>query len=302
VDARHRVTRLAGTLARMPRLNSRLPLLWRTPTSCQFGSLDPVAILRDTTVNEERALAVLREGTSLATLRALVGQWHMTPEELDDFLQRIEPALESESPPTPRRRISVVGCDTGRAEIKRALDDEWEVLDGAGESSSTVADVDLVVIVSDFVVPLAVAGAWLRRDTPHLLVVFDEQAARVGPLIVPGLTPCAHCIDEQRRVSDDCWPAIATQLMFAQRPETTTALRCRVACEVLLLARNWRDEAPRHATRLRITELSSDVDRGAEFSADCQCRALRGIESEFEDFHASQTMTPTTSSDGNSRG
>jgi 16S rRNA (uracil1498-N3)-methyltransferase len=72
----------------MPRLNSRLPLLWRTPTSCQFGSLDPVAILRDTTVNEERALAVLREGTSLATLRALVGQWHMTPEELDDLAAR----------------------------------------------------------------------------------------------------------------------------------------------------------------------------------------------------------------------
>jgi len=284
----------------MPRLNPRLPLLWRTPTSCQFGSLEPVAMLRDTTVNEERALAVLREGTSLATLRALAGQWHMTPADLDDFLERIEPALDRESRLT-RHRVSVVGCETGRHEIMRALGDEWDVVDAVDDSSNTVADVDLVIIVANYVVPLATAGAWLRRDTPHLLVVFDEADAHVGPLIVPGVTPCAHCIDEQRRVSDDCWPAVATQLMFAQRPETTTALRFRVACEVLRIAQRWRDQTTFHSTRLMVTASTSTDDRDAEFSADCQCRALKGIGSESEGFRESQTMTPTTSSDASLR-
>ena len=300
MDARTRDIPLAGTLARMPRLNPRLPLLWRTPTSCQFGSLEPVAILRDTTVNEERALAVLREGTSLPTLRALAAQWHMTPSELDDFLDRIAPALECESPP-PRPRVSVVGCETGRHEITRAFDDGWDVVDAVDASSNTVADVDLVIIVANYVVPLAMAGAWLRRDIPHLLVVFDEADAHVGPLIVPGVTPCAHCIDEQRRVSDGCWPAVATQLMFAQRPETTTALRFRVACDVLRIAQHWRDQTTFPSTRLMVTASTSTDDGDAEFSDDCECRALKGIGSESEGFRESQTMTPTTSSDASLR-
>ena len=288
----------------MPRLDPRLPLLWRTPTSCQLGSLDPVAILRDTTVNEERALAVLREGTPLATLRALAGQWHMTPAELADFLERIEPALEPDSRPQ-RRRVSVVGCDTGRNEIIGALSDEWDIVESGDRSSngdafnedasSQVEDLDLVVIVANYVVPLATAGAWLRRDTPHLLVVFDEQAAHVGPLVVPGLTPCAHCIDEGHRVRDDCWPAVATQLMFTPRPETATALRFQVACTVLRVAQHWREGLPLQTNGFRVTALTRSDDHGVEFSAECQCRSLTGTESESEDSRAIQTMTPTTS-------
>lgn len=287
----------------MPRLNPQLPLLWRTPTSCQLGSLEPVAILRETTVNEERALAVLREGTSLATLRALTGQWHMTPVELADFLEQIEPALEPETRPQ-RRRVSVVGCETGRHEITCAFGDEWDIVESgdhssiedstSDRSSGEVPDVDLVVIVANYVVPLSTAGVWLRRDTPHLLVVFDEQAAHVGPLVVPGLTPCAHCIDEQRRISDEFWPAIATQLMFTPKPETSTALRFQVACTTLWVAQQWREGLPLHAKGFRVTGSTSTVDGSVEFSADCQCRSLTGTVSESEDSHAIQTRTPTT--------
>jgi hypothetical protein len=253
-----------------------------------------VAILRDTTVNEERALAVLREGTSLATLRALAGQWHMTPAELDDFLNRIAPALERESEP-PRRRVHVVGCDTGRREIMRAFDDEWNVVDPADDSSNTVAHVDLVIIVANYVAPLAIAGAWLRRDTPHLLVVFDEQDAHIGPLIVPGMTPCAYCIDDRHRLTDDCWSAVATQLMYAHEPHTAAALRFRVACDVLRIAQRWRDGLPLDLNQLQVTAFTSADERVAQFSPECQCRALRGIESESEGFRESQMMTPTTS-------
>jgi hypothetical protein len=144
-------------------------------------------------------------------------------------------------------------------------------------------------------VPLATAGAWLRRDTPHLLVVFDEQAAHVGPIIVPGVTPCAHCIDEQHRVSDDCWPAVATQLMFTPRPDTTTALRYQVACTVLRTAQHWRDGLSLHAKGFRVTASTSSEDYDVEFSADCQCRSLTGTESEPENSPVIQMRTPTTS-------
>lgn len=49
---------------------------------------------------------------------------------------------------------------------------------------------------------VAVARDWLREDVaghlaqspiPHLRVLFTDAGARVGPLVIPGLTPCLDC-------------------------------------------------------------------------------------------------------------
>ena len=57
------------------------------------------------------------------------------------------------------------------------------------------------------------------RDVPHLAVVFDDDGARVGPLVEPGAGPCLRCLDLGRRDADPAWPAIAAQL--AGRPAAT---------------------------------------------------------------------------------
>lgn len=46
-----------------------------------------------------------------------------------------------------------------------------------------------------------------RRDVAHLVVRLDRSSARVGPLVLPGRTPCLTCIDTVLVEVDAQWPA-----------------------------------------------------------------------------------------------
>ncbi len=46
----------------------------------------------------------------------------------------------------------------------------------------------------------------------HLPVAVSGAAARVGPMVVPGITPCLWCLDLRARDLDPAWPALADQL------------------------------------------------------------------------------------------
>lgn len=50
------------------------------------------------------------------------------------------------------------------------------------------------------------------RDIPHLDVVTDEEGVSVGPLIVPGVTPCETCLGIAHTERDPWWPRLALQL------------------------------------------------------------------------------------------
>jgi hypothetical protein len=46
----------------------------------------------------------------------------------------------------------------------------------------------------------------------HLPVSVTAEAARVGPLVLPGISPCLWCLDLRSRDLDAAWPALADQL------------------------------------------------------------------------------------------
>ncbi|MFN8149361.1 MAG: hypothetical protein U0R76_18065 [Candidatus Nanopelagicales bacterium] len=52
----------------------------------------------------------------------------------------------------------------------------------------------------------------LADGVVHLPVAVSGAAARVGPTVVPGLTPCLWCLDLRSRDLDPVWPALADQL------------------------------------------------------------------------------------------
>jgi hypothetical protein len=52
----------------------------------------------------------------------------------------------------------------------------------------------------------------LSDGVPHLAVSVAGDAARVGPLVVPGRTPCLWCLDCRSRDLDAAWPALADQI------------------------------------------------------------------------------------------
>jgi hypothetical protein len=56
------------------------------------------------------------------------------------------------------------------------------------------------------------AALLVHDGTPHLLAQVQETVGRVGPLVLPGSSPCLYCLDLVRSAVDPGWPAVATQL------------------------------------------------------------------------------------------
>jgi len=74
---------------------------------------------------------------------------------------------------------------------------------------------DLVVVVRDDAVELAVADDLVHRGIAHLAVVTGADRTVVGPLVLPGRGPCLRCVHLHRCDRDPAWPQIAAQLTAA---------------------------------------------------------------------------------------
>ncbi len=68
-----------------------------------------------------------------------------------------------------------------------------------------VAVPDVAVVCSDRVFDHGLLGRLLSFDTVHIPVVSDDRSILVGPLVVPGHTPCALCLDLHCRDSSPGW-------------------------------------------------------------------------------------------------
>jgi hypothetical protein len=88
---------------------------------------------------------------------------------------------------------------------------------------------DLTVLVADDVVDSRRGDELVRHDVPHLAVVTMPDRVVIGPLVLPGRTPCLRCLDLHRRDRDPAWPQVVAQLLSAQvrrgrgRAETASA-------------------------------------------------------------------------------
>ena len=72
------------------------------------------------------------------------------------------------------------------------------------------AAVDLTILASEKPAPLrALPGD--RLEQPHLAVSVQQYGYQVGPLVVPGATPCLGCLDRHRGDSDPGWYAPAAE-------------------------------------------------------------------------------------------
>ncbi|MFI0167927.1 TOMM precursor leader peptide-binding protein [Streptomyces sp. NPDC017095] len=57
----------------------------------------------------------------------------------------------------------------------------------------------------------AAAESLMASGTPHLYAGVVEGTGVVGPLVLPGETGCAGCLDQERTDSDPAWPRLVTQ-------------------------------------------------------------------------------------------
>lgn len=60
--------------------------------------------------------------------------------------------------------------------------------------------------------------ALARAGTAHLLLTLDATHAQVGPLVIPGRSPCLRCLDLTNTDDDAAWPLLVHQLSAPPRP------------------------------------------------------------------------------------
>ena len=87
-------------------------------------------------------------------------------------------------------------------------------------------DPDLAIVTPDAhagpsrVDPVEI-DALTRAGTPHLVLTLHASHAQVGPLVIPGRTPCLRCLDLTNADTDPAWPLLVHQLSAPPRAGTT---------------------------------------------------------------------------------
>ena len=195
------------------RIDPRLPVVWRTPFELQIGSDRAVVTLKEITLSEEYLLAVLRKGISRQGLDMIGTRAGASLTQTEALLRKVTPALlgESAERSLTGRSIVVSGRGPGADGIRFLLSELGATVFSAADDETDT--IDLAVLVACFAVHPSISGYWLRRDVPHLAVVFGDATVRVGPLVEPGHGPCLHCVERARLDRDPSWAAIASQLL-----------------------------------------------------------------------------------------
>lgn len=266
-----------------PRLDPALPLVWRSHDALQLGGVRPVAVLERPGPFEEGILSALASGASRSTLATIGAALGGSPTDLDDLLERVEPALLPAAASAASPRAGTVAID-GEPDHVAALAAQLARLGHRPvHAPNAPADaVDAVVVIASRVVSPAAHLPWLAADVPHLALVFDERGAEVGPFVRPGSGPCLRCVHLGRRDADAAWPAVAAQLAAAAAPPRSP----RVEHEALALAASVVDDLLRDgrtaldAARVLVSDASARRPRAPEPVAahpECGCRAHGGI-------------------------
>lgn len=92
------------------------------------------------------------------------------------------------------------------------VEHEQPVQISAYDPETDLSKLDLVVVIGFGTVDPARMWRLISEQVPHLPIVWGEAGATIGPVVLPGRTPCLRCLDLHRRDADIAWPLVAAQL------------------------------------------------------------------------------------------
>ena len=256
------------------RIDSRWPLVWRDPHTLQVGIDPPRVVLERVTQLEERLVSALTVGVTPVGLEVIAsGNRAVTA----DLLRRLAPVLQA---PTPRSLGATVAISgSGRlVHLTAGLLGEAGIRVVVSASSSLLVDADpeLAVVVGHGVVAPEAHGLWLRRDIPHLPVLFTESAVHLGPGVEPGNGPCLVCIELHRRDDDAAWPTIATQLLWRSRSTEPPALATEAAAAACRMVIDRLENGAREPYSVRIATNGERTRTRWLAHPECTCGGVEG--------------------------
>ncbi|MEV6473759.1 ThiF family adenylyltransferase [Streptomyces sp. NPDC051657] len=164
-----------------------------------------------------------RVGASIASVLSGAGVGHVEvldggrAEHWDVAPGGLPPASVGERRDVAARRL-VRRCAPGPAPRRARTDGAEAGLPGSagqpGLSLIVVAPRDGLAVYA----PVAdTAGPWIASGTPHLYAGVIEATGVVGPLVLPGGTGCAGCLELHRADRDPQWPRMLAQWRSGRR-------------------------------------------------------------------------------------
>jgi len=103
-------------------------------------------------------------------------------------------------------------------------------LDGISDNGVTPS----LVIVTQFAAPEN-TQRWMSEGTPHLVISdWEDSTITVGPLVLPGTTPCSNCVDLARTGENPHLPKVRMMQSLAESSEIPAALAAAVSGAITL--------------------------------------------------------------------
>ena len=94
---------------------------------------------------------------------------------------------------------------------------------------------DLTIVATDYVeTDRAITSGLLRADQAHVFARPFRRGVVLGPLVIPGHTPCTRCYDLARTAQAPRWPAALSRL--TQVRQTTDPLWARWAASQIVVS------------------------------------------------------------------
>lgn len=246
------------------RLDPSVPLLWRDGETLQVG-LEGTLRIAASEPWVEKLLGRMAAGFRRATFDVIAHAAGAPRAEARMLLARLEPLLVDDAT-TPRAAwVESIDLLDGRCEyrMRDALLDEG-VPAGFRDDPGDIG----IVLVEGAAAALHFSR-YLREDTAHLPVAFERGRTTIGPLVVPGDSPCLTCRDSHERDLDDAWPRMHAQLIGRAAGPISAA---QVA-EAATLVAGLLVETASPGSFVEVSGDGRRVWRSVTFHEECRCRA-----------------------------
>lgn len=92
-----------------------------------------------------------------------------------------------------------------------------------------ISEPDLTIVVGGPVVDLGIVGRLLADDYVHLPICVDDRSITIGPLVLPGKTACAVCVEHALMEGPLDWPRKRRALEQIGEPQVPAYLRAGAA-------------------------------------------------------------------------
>jgi len=250
-------------------LNPDVPMVWRSPSSLQFGIEKAVARLDEVSPTQEQLISALVSGATRPGLTVIANAVGGHDAEVAELLEALRPVLSPGSA-TVAGTVSIIGTTVTAARLRSTV-----VAAGLTLTAPDAA-ADVGLMVCHYVIEPQLFGYWLSRDIPHLPIVFGDTGVTIGPFIEPGTGPCLYCLERHRTDADPAWPAIASQLWGRTSPtEVPQVINEVAALATRMLTRRLSGPAAGAATSVFLDAATgTTTSRPWAQHPACGCAAL----------------------------